>query len=373
MNTMTPNSAFDYVIVGAGPAGLCAIAKLIELNINPKKITWIDPQFEMGDFGTCLSAGSGVPGNTTIESYLRVISAMNRILETQGLAPVLNTEIHHQNPNTTCTLNEASKPFKTLTQQFQRLVCAIKGNVTAIHETPNQVSVLIDKTTITANHVILATGASPKNMSTIKKIIDCNIAFIASELKRFLSDHTNITSVGVIGSSHSAALAVMQLLKLNCEVHHFMVGDYRYAESKTTPAGQAYTKFDNTGLKGEVARFTKDLNNKQYHRYSAQNKAQITTLLNQHESKFTHVVVAIGYETSNTLTINDQPLSSYHYNATNLTLDGFARLSGLGIAFPPKIIGHEGETEYAVGVGKFWTTVNDSNVIDAWQCAALPA
>lgn len=370
---MTPNSAFDYIVVGAGPAGLCAVAKLIELNINPKKIAWVDPQFEMGDFGTCLSAGSGVPGNTNVESYLKVISAMNRILKTQGLAPVLNTEIHHQNPNTTCTLNEASKPFKTLTQAFKNLAHTIQGNVTAVHETPNNVSVLINHTNITANHVILATGASPKNMSTIKKIIDCNIAFIASELKRFLSENTHIKSVAVVGSSHSAALAVMQLLTLNCEVHHFMVGDYRYAESKTTPEGKTYTKFDNTGLKGEVARFTKNLSNEKYNKYSAKNKEAITALLNQHENKFTHLVVAIGYETSNTLTINDQPLSSYHYNATNLTLDGFARISGLGIAFPPKIIGHEGETEYAVGVGKFWATVNDSNVIDAWQCAALPA
>ncbi|HEU5282056.1 MAG TPA: FAD-dependent oxidoreductase [Gammaproteobacteria bacterium] len=373
---MTPNSAFDYIVVGGGPAGLCAIAKLIALNIPPKKIAWIDPHFEAGDFGTCLSAGSGVPGNTTVESYLRVISAMNCILEAQGLAPVLNTNIHHLNPNTTCTLNEASKPFKTLTHQFQRLVCAIKENVTAIHETPNKVSVLIDKTTITANHVILATGASPKNMNPsmpLKKIIDCNIAFIASELKKFLSDSINTTSVAVVGSSHSAALAVMQLLKLNCEVHHFMVGEYRYAESKITPEGEAYTKFDNTGLKGEVARFTKDLNNKQYHRYSAQNKAQITTLLNQHESKFTHLVVAIGYETSNTLTINHHPLSTYAYNPRNLKLNGLSHITGLGIAFPPKIIGHEGETEYAVGVGKFWATVNDPNVMEAWQCEALPA
>jgi len=57
----------QWVVIGAGPAGIAAIGQLIDANISLNKITWIDPSFTVGDFGT---AWGHVHSNTPIESFL---------------------------------------------------------------------------------------------------------------------------------------------------------------------------------------------------------------------------------------------------------------------------------------------------------------
>ena len=43
---------FDWAVIGAGPAGIAAIGKLLDAGIEPQRIAWIDPTFAVGDFGT---------------------------------------------------------------------------------------------------------------------------------------------------------------------------------------------------------------------------------------------------------------------------------------------------------------------------------
>ena len=45
----------DWVVVGAGPAGLCVIGVLVDIGVNPQKITWIDPEFSLGSMGSYYS------------------------------------------------------------------------------------------------------------------------------------------------------------------------------------------------------------------------------------------------------------------------------------------------------------------------------
>lgn len=373
---MKANHRVEFLVVGAGPAGLCAVGRLIELKIKPQAILWVDPHFEVGDFGTVLSAGSSVPGNTKVESYMRVIAAINKIIEACGVKPVNDFKMKEISPSIECALSLATEPFKALTQRLMTLVPPIPGKVVSINEQSdgahaNIISNTGESRTVLANHVILATGSVPKmldfELESPKPFLNCNTSFIASELSALIASDPSIKRVAVIGSSHSAALSVMQLLNAGCEVHHFMVGDYRYAEYKHTDTGIAYTKYDNTGLKGEVARFTKALNHAHYKRYRCDHKQQIQALVNQHQDKFTHCVIAIGYQPTSSLMINDKPLSNYTYDSHSLKLNGLTNISGLGIAFPQKCRGYDGEEEYSVGIGKFWTTVNNKAVYTEWM------
>lgn len=373
---MKPDRRVEYLIVGAGPAGLCAVAKLIDLKINPQAILWVDPQFDLGDFGGALSVGSSVPGNTKISSYLTVVSAINQIMSAVNLPPTTGGNMLALDPNKACSLSIASEPFRRLTENLLSVVQSIQGQVTQLEEKLDNVLALIttnsgESRRVIASHVILATGSVAKtldlNLETDKIILDCNIAFIESELNNFLQSHRGVDHVAVIGSSHSAALAVMQLLKAGCTVSHFMVGDYRYAEYKISSNGYPYTKYDNTGLKGEVASFTQGLTHENYFKFRGNNKDEVSALVKQHQDKFTHVVVAIGYQPANTLTINHKTLAEFTYDAQSLKIDTLTRVSGLGIAFPQKVQGVEGELEFSVGIGKFWTTVNQKAVYGVWM------
>ena len=39
---------FQWAVVGAGPAGIAAVGKLLDNAVNPASILWIDPQFKVG-------------------------------------------------------------------------------------------------------------------------------------------------------------------------------------------------------------------------------------------------------------------------------------------------------------------------------------
>lgn len=50
-NSKLQQSVLEYCVIGAGPAGICAVAKILERNVDPSKIMWIDPHFKVGAFG----------------------------------------------------------------------------------------------------------------------------------------------------------------------------------------------------------------------------------------------------------------------------------------------------------------------------------
>ncbi|MBA4696357.1 MAG: FAD-dependent oxidoreductase [Legionella sp.] len=388
----------DYTVVGAGPAGLCAIAKLLSLGTSPNHIAWIDPVFRMGDFGSTLSVGSSIPSNTTVKNFQQVNQAIYASIPT--VAPSVEEEeqltITQLSPSGHCSLKIAAEPMQRMSNAFRQLVRTYQGTVVNIRELQSSACLEIDiqqgkhLLRLLSARVILATGAKPKAFSFQPPFplttIPLNTAMIASELYTYLKTRISpetVSKVVVVGSSHSAALAVMNLLREGIAVKQLMNKPYRFAVARRTADGVAYTQFDNTGLKGEAAAYIQEL------LASAENNSQSNPLpwenhiyapsspLSEKDHRYlegqlqgcSHIVAAIGYEHLATLTINGLPLHCYSHNSQNTQIGNISGLFGLGIAFPQKVQSPSGEIEAAVGYSKFWATVNHPLVVDAWQSA----
>lgn len=374
----------DYLIIGAGPAAICAVAKLHYTLKGRGNILWVDPEFKVGDFGTLLSVGSSVPGNTTVAGYQRVNNAIYQCIP--ACAPTAE-EMQTYQLNTlsgeeTCFLKLAALPLQHISNKLRQLIHHAQGSVLAIDEVKLGLKATIQLNdgklqSVLAKRIILAIGAQPKTISLPAHIelIDPNIAFIESELDQYLTNHPNISTMAVIGSSHSAALATMHLLKAGIAVKQFMNKDYKFAERVKNADGTVYTRYDNTGLKGEVAKFTKQLLAKQQNQEKVKWQYYINhdkSALNEMQlSGCTHAVACVGYATRQSLKINGLSVANFHYNKTTTQIitqqgDPVKGVFGFGIAFPIEVTAISGETEYAVGVEKFWNTLNDE-VLSYWH------
>ncbi len=112
----------EYVIIGAGPAAICAVAKLYGSGVPGDKIIWVDPQFKIGDFGTKLSVGSSVPGNTTVESYQKVNHAIYSMIPAcmPGPEEKAQFEMSSLSLDTTCSLRVATQPLQHITNILRK-------------------------------------------------------------------------------------------------------------------------------------------------------------------------------------------------------------------------------------------------------------
>lgn len=384
MTDVLKNQA-EYIIVGAGPAAICAIPNLLATGVNPNSIIWVDPAFCVGDFGSILSKGSSVPGNTSVESYQRVNTAIYKILADHSSQKQF--AIDSLASDTTCPLNIAAEPLLHITNILRQLVTNIVGKVTHISTSSHGYEVRIHDNsqrtqTLYAKRVILATGSKAKDIKLPQafrhlKSINPNITFIASELDEYLKTKPHINKIAVIGSSHSAALATMHLLRAGVHVKQFMNKEYKYAEPAISESGVKFTRHDNTGLKGEVAKFTRQLlkdladNNSPYQNkisfHVGMHKNEVNNLLEQHLADCDEVIAAIGYTPNNEILVNGKPIVELEHDNKTTAFKNFKGLFGIGIAFPQEVISPSGETEFAVGVGKFWTTVSNPALLELWK------
>jgi len=58
-------ASYAWTVIGAGPAGIAAVGRLLDQGIAPEKIAWVDPAFAGGDLG---QRWRSVSSNTHVES-----------------------------------------------------------------------------------------------------------------------------------------------------------------------------------------------------------------------------------------------------------------------------------------------------------------
>lgn len=334
-------ASMDWTVVGAGPAGIAAIGKLIDANISPNKIGWIDPYFQVGDLGRkwgCVSS------NTQVDLFLRFLLGYKSFLYKSRPEKFPLDEMDPQN---TCLLKYVVEPLQWITNHFRKKVNSFEENAISLNLFENLWEINTKSHRHFSKNVVLAIGAEEKKLAySVPETISLETALDFEILKASVnSDDT----VAVFGSSHSAVLILANLINTKAKR---IVNFYRSPNQYAVDMGD-WILFDNTGLKGFAAKWAKQhLDGK----HPARLKRIHTSDLAFEEvlAGCNKVVYAVGFERRKVPVL--EQFSTTHYNdKTGIIAPG---LFGLGIAFPQAMYDPLMNLEYRVGIWKFMDYLN---------------
>ncbi len=339
---------YTWTVIGAGPAGIAAVGRLLDHGIEPEQIAWIDPQFTAGDLGGKWRA---VPGNTHVASFLNYLTASTSF----RFAEAPHFELTDLDPEDTCPLGMVADPLVWISERLRERVAVYRTIATELSLQSGHWTVSTERGEVTSRNVILAVGSVPKKLAdTGLHEIPLEVALDPEKLAR---ESLEGATVAVFGSSHSSMIALPNLLANPVrKVINFYQSPLRYAVYL-----KDWTLFDDTGLKGKAARWARENIDGVYparlERYSVRS-AEFHEVLQTCD----HVVYTVGFERRQLpLTPQWGPLE---YNVANGILA--PGLFGMGIAFPAYRSDPLGFGEYRVGLEKFMEDLNDA--LPLWLC-----
>lgn len=322
---------YRFAVVGAGPAGIAAVGKLLDCGISPQSILWFDPLFTAGDFG---AKWGSVPSNTKVALFLQFFFHCHSFEFAKRLAPF---PIESLPASSHCPLKLAADPLCWISEKLCKKVRAIRSSVTALQKTADGWLLQTDTDLYSSFNVILATGSEPKTLSLALDSIPLQTAFDPERLRQAicLSD-----PIAVFGSSHSAILALANLISAGAKkVYNIYRSPHRYAIYH-----ESWIERDNTGLKGFSAEWAKrhidEIPHPNLRRF-----LETDPFAKEALASCTKAIYAIGFSPRNQL------YPAGIYNPENGKID--EGLYGVGIAFPERQFCRNGEIEYRVGLWKF--------------------
>lgn len=336
---------FHWTVIGAGPAGIAAVGKLIDNGVKPLDIAWIDPTFKVGDLG---EKWRRVSSNTKAKLFLSYLEECQSFRF--GVAP--DFELKHINGESTCLLGVVADPLQWVSDHLKLAVHSIEGECQSLVLKNRQWEVSLEKETFNSKNVILAYGSIPKKLSypNIEEI-PLETAIDDEKIAGVEND-----TVAVFGSSHSSMIVLQNLLKANAK----KVINFYNSLTKYAVFFDDWILFDNTGLKGHAAHWAKEnvdgiwpKNLERYHISDPHFK--------KHLASCNKVVYTVGFQRRSS--IEFPQVSEITYNDRNgIIAPG---LFGFGIAFPEKIEDRFGNEEYNVGLWKFMIYIN--KVLPLWM------
>lgn len=341
------HSSFSWAVIGAGPAGIAALGKLIDSGISPLDIAWIDPEFKVGDFGT---RWKNVSSNTRVKLFIKFYQACHAF---QFADAPKDFAIHAFDPEETCLLSFAAHPLEWITEKLKESVQVFQEKALQLKLVNRHWDITLQSTSLRAKNVVLATGAEPKSLHfpEIKEIP----LETALNPEKLISTCKKQDNVAVFGSSHSAIIIIQSLLE-NCNVKkvtNFYLEPLRYAVHFDD-----WILFDDTGLKGKTAEWArKNIDGIQPDKLQRiiSHKQNIENEL----PKCTHAIYATGFKQRH---IHVEGLHTLEYNSKNgIIAPG---LFGVGIAFPEAKHDRYGTLEYRVGLWKFMEYLN--HIMPVW-------
>jgi hypothetical protein len=342
---MTP---FSWAVIGAGPAGIAAVGKLLDAGIDPQKIVWIDPEFRVGDLG---AKWQNVSSNTRVELFLKFFHEAKSF---DYVPQAKKFEINHLNPKDTCLLKFAVEPLQWITDNLKSKVVCISEKVQQLKLADRHWSIALTGAEVLAQNVILATGSEPKSLSYPGvQEIPLTTALSPEKLKSAVSKEDTIA---VFGASHSAVV-VMQTLLDDTEVKKVI--NFYLSPLKFAVYFDDYILFDDTGLKGRTAEWAKE-------NIDGKLPERLQRIIATEDEIRTHlplcnkVIYATGFQKR--LIPVEGMLSLEHNDRSGIIAPG---LFGLGIAFPEARTDRFGTIEYRVGLWKFIDYLN--NVLPVWM------
>lgn len=343
----THNNFFEWAVIGAGPAGIATIGKLIDQGVPPKQIAWFDPEFKVGDLG---SKWRNVSSNTTVKLFLKFLSACKAF--DYAHCPH-NFAINQLQPEETCDLYLIADPLQWVTDHLRKQVFSKETTVNKLNLHNRHWEIHDSNNVIFAKNVILAPGAHPKSL-TFPDIeeISLEVALDKNQLKNVCGSND---IVAVFGSSHSAIIALRNLLESNVKQ---VINFYRNPLCYATYFDD-WILFDDTGLKGHTAEWARN-------NIDGKLPDQLTRIfsssenISQHLPQCNKAIYAVGFARRTSLIIENFP--HLNYNPHNgIIAPG---LFGIGIAYPEAKIDRYGTLEYRVGLWKFMDYLN--HILPLW-------
>lgn len=331
---MSDKSVFPWAVVGAGPAGIISVGMLIDSGVPAEDILWLDPDFQVGDFGKCWGE---VNSNTKVSLFLKVLKEIKSF---QYDKKPHSFDLDEMDVAGFTVLKSVTKPLQWVSDQLREQVVAKTAHVQSLKLNAYwQLETRSDN--YTAEKVILATGSEPKSLSYPGvNEIDLVTALNPSSLKSSCAEED---VVAVFGSSHSAMIVIRNLVEAGVKnIINFYLSPFKFALLLDD-----WILYDDTGLKGETAQWVRDNILKrplpQIKRYVAN-----ADNINHHLPLCNKAVYAVGFSPRQ-LPVSGLSLSQYD-ESNGIIAPG---LFGVGIAFPIAVTDPFGRVERNVGLWKF--------------------
>lgn len=334
--TLKQEKLVQWAVIGAGPAGIAAVGKLLDHNIPADQILWLDPHFNVGDLG---AFWRNVSSNTKVGYFNDFLAAVASFKYKEVAARFSLSQLP---PDETCTLSHIVEPLQWITDQLKQKVIAESTIIHHMSLSKRLWSLSSDTKNFKAQNVILATGALPSSLNYPGvSVIPFEIAIDKDKLAAMLDRKQ---TYAVFGSSHSALIILRYLSDLGVKkVINFYRSPCRYAIDMGD-----WILFDNTGLKGETASWAREHIDGSLPanlvRYNT-TEPNIARFLPECD----HVIYAVGFEKRNTIVIGDYE-ETHHNPHVGIIGPG---LFGLGIAYPERKADPFGSIESQVGLWKF--------------------
>lgn len=330
----------DWLVVGAGPAGIATLGVLIDIGIDPQRIIWLDPEFSVGR----LSNYGSIPSNSKNKTLINFINACKVFQECT--CPEIEA-IKHLDPNQRDLLQVLIDGMHCLSKHVRTKVISVQDTMVSLHFNNAIWHIGTQQGgVITAHHVILATGSHPKTMTyATGHVIPFDVALNAQQLAQQV---TADDVVGVVGGAHSAILILKFLSELTHPVKK-IINFYKTPISYMVDMG-TYVLNPN-GIKGVAAEWAQNVLEKNPPAHLERIHVEDDTMAQQ-LSQCTKVIYAFGFERTSLPALNNTtPITTYNEK------NGFIapRLFGIGIAFPHETVTPVGEHYNCVSVDCFMT------------------
>jgi cation diffusion facilitator CzcD-associated flavoprotein CzcO len=336
---------YQYAVVGAGPAGIMAIGKLLDAGVSGEAIIWVDPLFSVGDLG---AKWRNVSSNTIVKTFIDALKA-TRAFEFDAL--LAECSLNSQALQETCELSHVVDAMQCVSDHLMHQVAIRRTFVTALNAIDSGWDIACGSDNYHVARVILAVGSVPNTLDTTIKTLPIDVALNPGLLQKTVAKDAKIA---VFGSSHSAVLVIKNLVENGCRVINFVRSPTRYAIYH-----EGWIEYDNTGLKGIAAKWA---------------KTHLETPLDSHIQRYESTpentehfleqcdaaVYAIGFS-PRTIAVNGAIDFAAYNNKTGEIAPG---LYGCGIAFPEAVVDRAGNHEMNVGIWKFNGYLD--RVLPAW-------
>ncbi|MFG1932086.1 FAD-dependent oxidoreductase [Mycobacterium sp. NPDC048908] len=340
-------ATYRWTVVGAGPAGIIAVGRLLDHGVEPTEIAWIDPDFAAGDLGGKWRA---VHSNTVASLFMAYLNA-SPSFGFRGAPPFKLTDVE---PDETCLLDLVAEPLVWISERLRRRVVTMRTTATDLQLHHSQWTIETGEGAITSERVILAVGATPRKLD-YPGLTEVPLDVVLDP-EKLAKQSLDGATVAVFGSSHSTMIALPHLLDQPVErVVNFYRSPLRFAV-----AVGDWTLYDDIGLKGEAARWAKTNIDGVYP--DRLDRVPISSPdFEERLAQCDHVVYTIGFERRR-LPRTPQ-WQRIDYDPTNgIIAPG---LFGFGIAFPESHTNPLGLTEHRVGLYKFMQYLD--TVLPLWM------